>query len=112
MPEDSFSHGATYLMMILFLRNRFSVFFYLQVGFHSGRNGSVYNIDVSGTDAVINVSRTSNVNFPGRWVFRIDGPSIDDLGCTTDSKLAILCRKDDTTLHFLFLQKSYVVRTH
>ena len=46
----------------------------------------MYTIAASGTDDVVNVDQTSNVNIPGKWVFRVDGATIDDLGCFTDSK--------------------------
>ena len=71
-------------MAVLCINNMFNVS--LQVGFHSGNNESVYNLDVSGTDAVIDVKSTSNVNKPGVWVFKISGPTIDDLGCFSSSK--------------------------
>ncbi|NXH38106.1 TECTA protein, partial [Dicaeum eximium] len=41
-------------------------------GFNSGDGTNFYNIPVSQTDAIINITTTSNVNVPGRWVFRVD----------------------------------------
>ncbi|XP_074786481.1 alpha-tectorin-like [Athene noctua] len=41
-------------------------------GFNSGDDKNFYNIPGSQTEAIINVTQTSNVNVPGRWVFRVD----------------------------------------
>ncbi|NWU17027.1 TECTA protein, partial [Cephalopterus ornatus] len=43
-----------------------------QAGFNSGDDTNFYNIPGSQTDAIINITATSNVNVPGRWVFRVD----------------------------------------
>ncbi|NXO77419.1 TECTA protein, partial [Sitta europaea] len=42
------------------------------VGFNSGDDTNFYNIPGSQTDAIINITTTSNVKVPGRWVFRVD----------------------------------------
>uniref|UniRef100_A0A8D2PYA0 NIDO domain-containing protein n=1 Tax=Zosterops lateralis melanops TaxID=1220523 RepID=A0A8D2PYA0_ZOSLA len=41
-------------------------------GFNSGDETNFYNIPGSQTDAIINITTTSNVKVPGRWVFRVD----------------------------------------
>ncbi|NXW52572.1 TECTA protein, partial [Nyctiprogne leucopyga] len=41
-------------------------------GFNSGDETNFYNIPGSQTEAVINITQTSNVNVPGRWVFQVD----------------------------------------
>uniref|UniRef100_A0A8C0IDI9 NIDO domain-containing protein n=1 Tax=Bubo bubo TaxID=30461 RepID=A0A8C0IDI9_BUBBB len=41
-------------------------------GFNSGDDKNFYNIPGSQTDAIINITQTSNVNVPGRWVFQVD----------------------------------------
>ncbi|NXE98221.1 TECTA protein, partial [Menura novaehollandiae] len=41
-------------------------------GFNSGDDTNFYNIPGSQTDAIINITTTSNVKVPGRWVFRVD----------------------------------------
>ncbi|NXK53983.1 TECTA protein, partial [Chauna torquata] len=41
-------------------------------GFNSGDETNYYNIPGSRTEAVINITKTSNVNVPGRWVFQVD----------------------------------------
>ncbi|XP_066194959.1 alpha-tectorin-like [Sylvia atricapilla] len=38
-------------------------------GFNSGDDTNFYNIPGSQTDAIINITTTSNVKVPGRWVF-------------------------------------------
>ncbi|NXS80475.1 TECTA protein, partial [Erpornis zantholeuca] len=43
-----------------------------QAGFNSGDDTNFYNIPGSQTDAVINITSTSNVKVPGVWVFRVD----------------------------------------
>ncbi|NXM97628.1 TECTA protein, partial [Sylvia borin] len=42
------------------------------VGFNSGDDTNFYNIPGSQTDAIINITTTSNVKVPGRWVFQVD----------------------------------------
>uniref|UniRef100_A0A8V0X6J7 NIDO domain-containing protein n=1 Tax=Gallus gallus TaxID=9031 RepID=A0A8V0X6J7_CHICK len=41
-------------------------------GFNSGDETNYYNIPGSRTDAIINITTTSNVNVPGRWVFQVN----------------------------------------
>ncbi|KAF1561266.1 Alpha-tectorin, partial [Eudyptes schlegeli] len=41
-------------------------------GFNSGDETNFYNIPGSQTEAIINITQTSNVNVPGRWVFQVD----------------------------------------
>ncbi|NWT11368.1 TECTA protein, partial [Vireo altiloquus] len=41
-------------------------------GFNSGDETNFYNIPGSQTEAIINITTTSNVKVPGRWVFRVD----------------------------------------
>ncbi|NXV81813.1 TECTA protein, partial [Atlantisia rogersi] len=41
-------------------------------GFNSGDATHYYNIPGSETPAILNVTQTSNVNVPGRWVFQVD----------------------------------------
>ncbi|NWU19564.1 TECTA protein, partial [Dyaphorophyia castanea] len=43
-----------------------------QAGFNSGDDTNFYNIPGSQSDAIINITTTSNVKVPGRWVFRVD----------------------------------------
>ncbi|XP_059729648.1 sushi, nidogen and EGF-like domain-containing protein 1 isoform X2 [Haemorhous mexicanus] len=49
-------------------------------GFNSGDDTNFYNIPGSQTDAIINITTTSNIKVPGRWVFRVDdfqAPDVD-----------------------------------
>ena len=45
-----------------------------QVGFSAG-NGSFryYTLNGSGTDEVLKLNSTSNINRPGMWIFMLDG---------------------------------------
>uniref|UniRef100_A0A8C3PXL9 NIDO domain-containing protein n=1 Tax=Chrysolophus pictus TaxID=9089 RepID=A0A8C3PXL9_CHRPC len=47
-------------------------------GFNSGDETNYYNIPGSRTEAVINITKTSNVNVPGRWVFQVDDKVIGE----------------------------------
>ncbi|NXX86883.1 TECTA protein, partial [Urocolius indicus] len=40
-------------------------------GFNSGDEKNFYNIPGSQTEAIINITQTSNVDVPGRWVFQV-----------------------------------------
>ena len=46
-----------------------------QVGFNVG-DGRHTVIPASRTDAIINITHTSNVGTPGMWVFRVDGEDV------------------------------------
>ncbi|XP_051499903.1 sushi, nidogen and EGF-like domain-containing protein 1 isoform X2 [Apus apus] len=41
-------------------------------GFNSGDETNFYNIPGSQSDAILNITQTSNVHLPGRWVFQVD----------------------------------------
>ncbi|XP_014117523.1 PREDICTED: sushi, nidogen and EGF-like domain-containing protein 1 [Pseudopodoces humilis] len=41
-------------------------------GFNSGDDTNFYNIPGSQTNAIINITTSSNVKVPGRWVFQVD----------------------------------------
>ncbi|XP_070175802.1 sushi domain-containing protein 2-like [Littorina saxatilis] len=47
-----------------------------QAGFNAGDGVNFYEIEGAGTDSVINLTHTSNVCIPGRWIFRVDAPEI------------------------------------
>lgn len=53
-----------------------------QAGFNAGDQKNYYSIPGAQTDAVINLTRTSNVGIPGKWVFQVDGDSILDIKCS------------------------------
>lgn len=64
------------------------IFFY-QAGFNAGDQKNYYSIPGAQTDAVINLTRTSNVGIPGKWVFQVDGDSILDIKCSHAGKSRI-----------------------
>ncbi|XP_061452969.1 alpha-tectorin-like isoform X2 [Rhineura floridana] len=43
-----------------------------QAGFNSGDDKNYYSIPGSRTPEIINITKTSNVHTPGRWVFQVD----------------------------------------
>lgn len=53
---------------------------YSQVGFSSGA-GDFYVVENSGHHGIINITYGSNIDKPGKYIFRIDGETIDDLKC-------------------------------
>ncbi|XP_019614681.1 PREDICTED: sushi domain-containing protein 2-like [Branchiostoma belcheri] len=55
-----------------------------KVGFNAGDGIRFFCTNSSQTDDIVNVETTSNVNMPGRWVFRIDSTVIQNGGCNTD----------------------------
>ncbi|XP_043931083.1 alpha-tectorin [Protopterus annectens] len=54
-----------------------------QSGFNGGNFTNYFSIPGSRTSEVVNIELTSNVNLPGRWIFRTDGKAIDPAnGCS------------------------------
>ena len=48
-----------------------------QVGFNAGDGNRFYTIPGLGMDALINnISMTSNIGVPGKWIFQVDGEEI------------------------------------
>ncbi|XP_059177943.1 sushi domain-containing protein 2-like [Physella acuta] len=52
-----------------------------QAGFNAGDRTNFYEIDGANTEAVINLTETSNLGIPGKWIFRIDSSHIET-GCS------------------------------
>ena len=52
-----------------------------QVGFDAGDGIRHATVPGSRTDAIINITQTSNVGIPGVWIFRIDGQEVVVAGC-------------------------------
>uniref|UniRef100_A0A7N6BGB5 Sushi, nidogen and EGF-like domains 1 n=1 Tax=Anabas testudineus TaxID=64144 RepID=A0A7N6BGB5_ANATE len=52
-----------------------------QAGFNAGDGKRYFNIPGSRTADVVNVEETTNVGYPGRWVFRIDDANVELGGC-------------------------------
>ncbi|XP_072540201.1 sushi, nidogen and EGF-like domain-containing protein 1 isoform X2 [Salminus brasiliensis] len=55
-----------------------------QAGFNAGDGKRYFNIPGSRTDDVVSVETTTNVGYPGRWVFRIDDAHVQ-VGSCNDS---------------------------
>uniref|UniRef100_A0AAV2KYH3 Sushi, nidogen and EGF-like domain-containing protein 1 n=1 Tax=Knipowitschia caucasica TaxID=637954 RepID=A0AAV2KYH3_KNICA len=52
-----------------------------QAGFNAGDGKRYFNIPGSRTADIVNVEGTTNVGFPGRWVFRIDDANVEVGSC-------------------------------
>lgn len=59
-----------------------------QAGFNAGDQLHYYSIEGAQTPAVINLTLTTNVGIPGKWVFQVDG-GIDDNACENSKKILI-----------------------
>lgn len=57
-----------------------------QAGFNAGDGKRYFNIPGSRTADVVNVEGTTNVGFPGRWVFRIDDANVEVGGCNNSGE--------------------------
>lgn len=53
-----------------------------QAGFNAGDKRNYYSIEGAQTPDVINLTLTSNVGIPGKWVFQVDGNNILDIKCS------------------------------
>ncbi|KAM4015665.1 alpha-tectorin-like [Anomaloglossus baeobatrachus] len=58
-----------------------------QAGFNSGDNTHYFNIPGSRTNEVLKIQKTTNVNYPGRWVFQVDDFKVPG-GCIFQAKFA------------------------
>lgn len=62
--------------------------FPFQSGFNGGDIGRFFNLPGSRSNDVVNIEQTTNVNTPGRWLFRVDTELIDPAnGCSFNGKL-------------------------
>lgn len=60
---------------------------HFQSGFNGGDVGLFFNLPGSRSNDVVNIEQTTNVNTPGRWVFRVDTELIDPAnGCSYNGK--------------------------
>ncbi|XP_019725167.1 alpha-tectorin isoform X1 [Hippocampus comes] len=58
-----------------------------QSGFNGGEVGHFLNLPGSRSNDVVNIEQTTNVNIPGRWVFRVDPELIDPAnGCSYNGR--------------------------
>ena len=53
-----------------------SPYFYVQIGIDGGDRVNHYTVPNSLTPDIVNITRTSNVNQPGLWVFKVDDYNI------------------------------------
>ncbi|XP_034035125.1 sushi, nidogen and EGF-like domain-containing protein 1 [Thalassophryne amazonica] len=58
-----------------------------QAGFNAGDGKRYFNIPGSRTSDVVDVEGTTNVGFPGRWVFRIDNAHVEVGGCNNSASV-------------------------
>uniref|UniRef100_A0A7N9AM32 Sushi, nidogen and EGF-like domain-containing protein 1 n=1 Tax=Mastacembelus armatus TaxID=205130 RepID=A0A7N9AM32_9TELE len=58
-----------------------------QAGFNAGDGKRYFNIPGSRTADVVNVEGTTNVGYPGRWVFRIDDANVEVGGCNDSASV-------------------------
>ncbi|KAL5012552.1 hypothetical protein ScPMuIL_011103 [Solemya velum] len=63
-----------------------------QAGFNAGDKSTSYSIAGAQTADVLNLTFTSNVDIPGKWVFRVDSAAIQDIDCELEDRLVILPR--------------------
>lgn len=59
-----------------------------QAGFNAGDGKRYFNIPGSRTADVVNVEGTTNVGYPGRWVFRIDDAHVEVGSCNNSGETA------------------------
>lgn len=58
-----------------------------QAGFNAGDGKRYFNIPGSRTADIVNVEDTTNVGYPGRWVFRIDHARVEVGGCNNSASV-------------------------
>ncbi|XP_076071661.1 protein mesh-like [Mytilus galloprovincialis] len=64
-----------------------------QVGFDAGDGFNFYAIEASRTASVINVTSMSNIDHPGKFIFRVDTTQITNGGCNVEGTLTITPRE-------------------
>lgn len=57
-----------------------------QAGFNAGDGKRYFNIPGSRTADVVDLEGTTNVGYPGRWVFRIDDANVEVGSCNNSGK--------------------------
>ena len=81
-------------------------------GFNAGDGTNYYVLADSSTDAILEVANMSNVNVQGKWIFRIDLPTIVDASIyttstttttTTTINTIITTKKVDSTDYTLYI---------
>ena len=57
----------------------------IQVGFDAGDGENFFALPSSRTPEIIDINEGSNVELPGRWIFRIDEQNIESAeGCESE----------------------------
>jgi len=62
----------------------------VQIGFNAGDGVNYHSVEGAQTDAVINLTLTSNVNVPGKWMFGVSSVEIRDVKCSHDGECSRL----------------------
>ncbi|GFO48993.1 sushi, nidogen and egf-like domain-containing protein 1 [Plakobranchus ocellatus] len=57
-----------------------------QAGFNAGDQKNYYEVEGAMKAAIINLTHTSNVGIPGKWIFRVDSAEIEDSCSLSDSE--------------------------
>lgn len=73
-----------------------------QAGFNAGDGKRYFNIPGSRTADVVNVEGTTNVGYPGKWVFRIDDANVEVGGCNNSGKTCFFYSWASTLSTFAF----------
>ena len=81
-PTDLLKYHST--IQISTIRLLLLILLCLQAGFNAGDGIRSYSIAGSRTDDVVNIETTTNVNTPGRWVFRVDEAQIGNRTCISE----------------------------
>ncbi|XP_076091868.1 protein mesh-like isoform X1 [Mytilus galloprovincialis] len=64
-----------------------------QVGFDAGDGINYFAVNASRTADIINIPQMSNVDIPGKYIFRVDSTSIEQGGCNVNGTLTITPRE-------------------
>ena len=60
-----------------------------QAGFNAGDGKTFFVLPGSLTPNVINLPQSTNIDVPGKWIFRIDSQNITEGGCNTEGFLTV-----------------------
>ncbi|XP_023931054.1 protein mesh [Lingula anatina] len=60
-----------------------------QAGFNAGDGLRYFVVPGSRTPSIVDIENTTNVNVPGRWIFRVDDIGVEAGGCNVGVKLRI-----------------------
>ena len=74
----------------------------LQVGFNAGDGVHFFSVEGSMSMDILNIASQSNMNIPGRWIFRLDSHTIQDGGCNNYGGYSNLVENTIYTSTFIF----------